>query len=1145
MLANLKLLLASLRHLTSRTRAKLARKLAALSRGATRLIAASLPARLGMRLCQVAVACALAAAVAANAGVVNAAGPSDYRVTNRSAFTQRNPAIASDLDGDSVVVWTSYDSQGWSTGAVFGRRYNSARQPQGPAFLVQAGVNTDLGSDPAVAMDADGGFVVVWTSNDASSLGVFAQVYNAQGRAIGGNIQVNQEESANQSEPTVAMDADGNFVVAWTSDYYESGSFSNYTYDIFARMFSADGAPLANEFRVNTTVTGGQQTPSAAMDANGGFVIAWEGLGNQAGNVDADGIFMQRYDALGATVGTETLVNEHNTNSQFNAAAAMDADGDFVVVWEGEGDNSGASSDTAGIWYRLYTNAGVTSGGDRRANDVGTFAQYLPAVDVDADGNFVVSWTDNNGFTSSTRDIDAREFNADGSPNGASLAVSNGLNSNSAVAMDADGDYVIVSSGYNYGSSYYSSYYSNSYNANDQVYAAADRFEGNGDTAAPMIAGVFAGDQYNEVISNGGVITDWGVDHLIVSFSREPESSLATDLGNWELTRNGEPVAIVHGQLAQPDQANRYAVYLELAEQLRDGDYVLTASENIADLDGDLLDGDFDGVAGGDYAFNFTVSARHGSQLNVTTGAGNNDQRPDVAMNADGDFVVVWLEDATPTDVVAQRYSAGGMPVGTPITVNTNTGSKFDPAVAIDADGNFAVTWEAFFNASNDFISARIFNADGTARTGQIAVGSTLNGIGRPDIAMDADGDIVVTWEEVTAGYWNAMFRLMESDGDFKRGEQIANDTLTFDQTNPSIAVDSDGDFVIAWEGFTNRNLTGYGVMVRAFDNAGRFTGGEFAVDCDVLAPSLQSWSVFDPSVAMDADGDFVVAWTRGVYAASVYYSYYDVNFEIRAARFHLDGQLKDPTDGFRVSGDGRFAEDPAIAMDEDGDFVVTFGLSFNYNYDDEIMARSFSANGLAQGAQVMVNSSANFEDYNPAIAMDADGEYVVVWQAALTSAAVSYNIDARVYLRNTGPATSTIADIVADENDAPVVVNLASAFNDNEDADAALAYEIINNTDPTVAVAGLDGAQLGVAFVPDSFGTTDITIRVTDTDGRWVEDTFTVTVNEVVDPVVPPPGDDEDEGCAASTTGAAPWGLLAVLFALFGGIGKLVRRKQ
>jgi hypothetical protein len=95
----------------------------------------------------------------------------------------------------------------------------------------------------------DGHFVVVWHSldQDGSDYGIFAARFDAAGVRVGGEFQVNSITDARQSFPAVAVDAAGDFVVAWMG-YNGPGP----QFDVFVRRFNAQGAPQGVEFQVNT-----------------------------------------------------------------------------------------------------------------------------------------------------------------------------------------------------------------------------------------------------------------------------------------------------------------------------------------------------------------------------------------------------------------------------------------------------------------------------------------------------------------------------------------------------------------------------------------------------------------------------------------------------------------------------------------------------------------------------------------------------------------------------------------------------------------------------------------------------------------------------------------------------------------------------
>ena len=125
--------------------------------------------------------------------------------------------------------------------------------------------------DPDVAINAAGDYVVVWESQyqDDDRYGIFGRRYDAAGLALGGSFQINSTTAGTQADPAIAMDPAGNFVVAWRSpDGDDEG--------VFARRFDAGGIPLAPEYRVNTYTTSRQIEPEIAMNDSGDYAIVWQ-----------------------------------------------------------------------------------------------------------------------------------------------------------------------------------------------------------------------------------------------------------------------------------------------------------------------------------------------------------------------------------------------------------------------------------------------------------------------------------------------------------------------------------------------------------------------------------------------------------------------------------------------------------------------------------------------------------------------------------------------------------------------------------------------------------------------------------------------------------------------------------------------------
>jgi hypothetical protein len=188
-----------------------------------------------------------------------------------------------------LIAWTSAGQDGDGAG-VYAQRYDAAGTPQGGEFQVNT-YTTGSQALPSVGLSADGDFVIAWDSvngQDGSAWGVYAQRFNAAGAPQGTEFRVNAFTTGNQRTLRgVAVDADGDFVIAWDSDGQDGSGFGTY-----ARQYAADGAPQGSEFQVNTYTTDNQQGPFIATDAEGDYICCWTSTGQDG---SGDGVYAQRY----------------------------------------------------------------------------------------------------------------------------------------------------------------------------------------------------------------------------------------------------------------------------------------------------------------------------------------------------------------------------------------------------------------------------------------------------------------------------------------------------------------------------------------------------------------------------------------------------------------------------------------------------------------------------------------------------------------------------------------------------------------------------------------------------------------------------------------------------------------------------------
>ena len=359
----------------------------------------------------------------------------EFKVNTYTTGSQQRSKVAMDADGDFAVVWISSQEDG-SAFDVYGQRYNAAGVAQGSEFRVNT-YTTGNQVLPSVAMDADGDFVVAWQSRDQEGGGVYSvygQRYNAAGVAQGSEFRVNAYTTGFQSGPSVAMDADGDFMVTWNS-YNQDGSSNG----IYGQRYNAAGVAQGSEFRVNTYTTNNQTQPSVAMDADGDFVVTWNSSGQDGSDT---GIYGQRYNAAGVAQGSEFRVNTYTNGDQLNPSVGMDADGDFVVTWQSR-DQDGNGN---GIYGQRYNASGVAQDSEFRVNTHTTSFQVSASVAMDADGDFVAAWQ-SYSQDGSLYGIYGQRYNTSGVAQGSEFRVNTyttGNQERSAVAIDTDGDFVIT-----------------------------------------------------------------------------------------------------------------------------------------------------------------------------------------------------------------------------------------------------------------------------------------------------------------------------------------------------------------------------------------------------------------------------------------------------------------------------------------------------------------------------------------------------------------------------------------------------------------------------------------------------------------------------------------------------------------------------
>lgn len=454
--------------------------------------------------------------------------------------------------------------------------------------------------------------------------------------------------------------------------------------------------------------------------------------------------------------------------------------------------------------------------------------------------------------------------------------------------------------------------------------------------------------------------------------------------------------------------------------------------------------------------------------------------------DAAGSYVVVWTsdgQDGSGRGIYARRFDVSGVPLTGEIAVNAETSGQQQYAQVVSDDaGNFVVVWtSASQDGDGDGVFLRRFRADGTALTGDIRVATTTSGDQtNAAIALNrTNGDFVVTWQGNGVGDGQGLFfRRFAADGTaLDATERLVDPAHTGDvEANPTVAMDSAGRFVVAWEAANH-------VYFLRLGTDGTPQGSRVQIDT-ILSNSS------GPALAMDAAGDFTAVYRESTTLTGVW-----------GRGFHADGSAR--TTWFRVAtGD---ATSPSVDAAGNGEFVVTWHGAGAGGKD--VFARRYAADGTADGAAFTVNTSTAGEQRYASVAMPDANHWMVVFSGK--TADDKDAVMARAYLP---PPTAPVitsdgggasATLTVDENTLAVTTVRAT---DGDLPAPTLSYSLSGTDAALFSIDGISGV-LRFAMAPNAEAPRDrgqdnqYDIDVTVSDGSLTDTQhLVVQVNDLAD---------------------------------------------
>ena len=354
----------------------------------------------------------------------------EFQINTRTSRAQANADIAMDEAGNFVVVWNSYNQDGSSNG-IFAQRFDPNCNPVGKEFQINTTTDGNQ-KEPSIAMDTAGNFVVAWQGPGLDREDIFAQLFDQNSSPVGEEFCINSYTDDKQLCPSVAVNNDGTFVIIWESmNILEEGKRA-----ISGQLYDSTGSPIGTEFIINKEAAD-CRTPDVAMDPNGNFAVVW------TLNKSSRSIMARLYKKDGSAITNPFEVSTINFSSLTKPSIAMDSAGYFMVTWDGDPDYAKFDD----IHARLYELDGTAVGRQFTVNTTRDGAQQYPHVAMNNQGEFVIVWQGESGFEDYGTEIFGQRFNSLGEPIGEEFQLNTYVQGNQkypAVAIREDGSLVTV-----------------------------------------------------------------------------------------------------------------------------------------------------------------------------------------------------------------------------------------------------------------------------------------------------------------------------------------------------------------------------------------------------------------------------------------------------------------------------------------------------------------------------------------------------------------------------------------------------------------------------------------------------------------------------------------------------------------------------
>ena len=361
----------------------------------------------------------------------------------------------------------------------------------------------------------------------------------------------------------------------------------------------------------------------------------------------------------------------------------------------------------------------------------------------------------------------------------------------------------------------------------------------------------------------------------------------------------------------------------------------------------------------------------------------------DVAMDAEGNFAMVWIDQQRRHNY-GRVYKSSGNPITQEFQLGASDKTQYNSSIAMDDSGDFVAVWHEINPAqagATFAIYGRQYNADGTPKNPSFDIStpsantSTDQDVkdiaplgANAQVAVDGSGNFNVVW------HVGSLIFAQQLDNSGSLVGNIIEVGTTIDNNispNPSIGVNDSGEFIIVWNG---QDADETGIYAQRYSANGTPVGSAIAVN------SFDTGAQSHPDVVLANDGSFVVTWESFEQEGP------GLDYGVYAQRFDSGGN-KVSTE-FLVNNYTTDAQrHPSISLFDDGSFVIAWSSRGQDGFEEGIYAKVFDANGTpitppfndsangSVGEEFRMNSYEEPEQEKPSTATNGSNIMIGAWE--------------------------------------------------------------------------------------------------------------------------------------------------------------------